>query len=268
MKKFWVKFLIGLLSLYVLFCVLIYFNQESIIFVPDKLAKKYEFSFNSEFEELNFKTKDGYNLNALHFKADTCKGLVFYLHGNAGSLKSWGDVAVVYTDLGYDVLMLDYRAYGKSSGTIFSEAQFYSDVEHVFLEFVGAKNYSKKIILGYSIGTFAATKLASRQQVDLLVLQAPYYNLEDLMAYKFSILPSFLLKYKFETNKYLPKCKMPIVIFHGKNDGLIPFSSSLKLKKLFQAKDKLIPLKGFGHNGMSENEQYLEELKQILSFYN
>ena len=85
------------------------------------------------------------------------------------------------------------------------------------------------------------------------------------MAYKFPILPSFLLKYKFETNKYLPKCKMPIVIFHGKNDGIIPYSSSLKLKKLFKAKDKLIPLEGFAHNGMSDNAEYLMQLNRILA---
>jgi len=121
------------------------------------------------------------------------------------------------------------------------------------------------IVLGYSIGTGAATKLASINKPRLLILQAPYFSLTDLVKHNFKIVPSFLLKYKFETNIFLSACKMPVVIFHGDKDEVIYYGSSLKLKKLFKTNDTLITLNGEGHNGISDNPTYLTELQQELS---
>ena len=57
---------------------------------------------------------------------------------------------------------------------------------------------------------------------------------------------------------------MPVVIFHGDQDEVIYYGSSLKLKDEFTSKDKLITLRGQGHNGMTDNEDYRNELKQVL----
>jgi pimeloyl-ACP methyl ester carboxylesterase len=121
------------------------------------------------------------------------------------------------------------------------------------------------IILGYSIGTGAATRFASIKHPRLLILQAPFYSLIDLKNRYFPIIPGFLLKYKFETHKYIQNCKMPIVIFHGDKDEIIYYGSSLKLKELIKDDDKLITLHGQYHNGMSVNIHYLEELNKILA---
>lgn len=72
------------------------------------------------------------------------------------------------------------------------------------------------------------------------------------------------MKYKFATNEYLKTCKMPVVIFHGNQDGVIYYGSSLKLKEEFKKQDTLITLNGQGHNGMTDNEEYKTELKKIL----
>ena len=90
MKKFLLKTLKIVAGIYMLICVLLYFFQEKIIFHPQKLEKDYVFSFDQPFEELNIQTTDGKLLNALLFKADSSKGVIFYLHGNAGSLRSLG----------------------------------------------------------------------------------------------------------------------------------------------------------------------------------
>lgn len=181
---------------YILICTLIYFYQENIIFSPTKIAKSQKHFFQQEFEEMNFKMKDGKSLNGILFKSDSCKGLIFYLHGNAGSLKTWGEIASTYTDLNYDVFMLDYRGFGKSEGQIKSEEQFFTDIESVYNEIQGKYGKEKIIILGYSIGTFAATKLASKNNVKRLILQAPYYSLTDLMQNKLPFIPTFISKYR------------------------------------------------------------------------
>jgi uncharacterized protein len=130
-------------------------------------------------------------------------------------VRTWGEVAKTYTDLNYDVYMLDYRGYGKSEGMITNEELLYQDLQTVYDELKSKYDESKIVVLGYSIGTGLAAKIASVNNPKLLILQAPYYSLTDLMKHTFPIIPTFILKYKFETNKFLTDCKMPVIIFHG-----------------------------------------------------
>ncbi len=250
--------------LYIIICGLLYLFQENLIFFPQKLDKNYQFSFNQMFEEIYVVTDDGISLNGLLFKADSSKGLIFYLHGNAGSISSWGNVAETYTDLNYDVFLLDYRGYGKSEGSISNQKQFYQDIQTVYNEL--KKKYTEEniIVLGYSIGTGPASKLASGNNPGLLVLQAPYFSLTDMMQHTYPVIPTFILKYKFATNEYIKECTMPVVIFHGNQDAVIYYESSLKLKEQFKQQDTLITLNGQGHNGMTDNEEYKTEIEKIL----
>ncbi len=250
--------------IYVLILVLLYFFQEKLIFHPSKIPTDYQFNFLPKPEELTFKMQDNTLLNGILMKANNSKGLIFYLHGNAGNVASWGEIAHTYTNENYDVFMLDYRGYGKSEGNIFSEKQLHEDVELVYNHLKERYSEDKIIILGYSIGSGMAAKLAAQSNAKLLILQAPYYSLKDLASHFIPIVPSFILKYKLETNKVLPQCKMPVVIFHGTKDEVIYYESSLKLQKLFKEKDTLILLNGQSHNNMSENPQYLKEIEKIL----
>ena len=118
MKMLLINSLTTVLAIYILVCILLYLFQEKLIFFPEKLSKEYLFQFDQTFEEKNIKTNDGVILSGLLFKADSSKGVILYLHGNGGSLSSWGDVANTYTELGYDVFIIDYRGYGKSEGVI------------------------------------------------------------------------------------------------------------------------------------------------------
>ena len=258
------KILKIVIGLYIVIVGLLYFFQEKIIFFPEKLDKNYKFEFGQKFEELNIKTTDGKLLNGLLFKSDSSRGLIFYLHGNAGSLSSWGEVAKTYTYLNYDVFIIDYRSYGKSEGQINGEPQMFEDNQIAYNELKKRYNEDKIIVLGYSIGTGLAAKLASTNRPKLLILQAPYYNLTDMMKHSYSLVPTFILKYKFATNEYLKNCKMPVVIFHGDQDFVIYYGSSLKLKEEFKQGDTLITLSEQGNNGMTNNPDYQIQLAKLL----
>lgn len=265
MKKGIVKTLIIIAGLYIIVCTLLYFFQEKVIFFPQKLEKTYKFSFDQKFEEIDITTKDNKILNAILFKADSSKGVIFYLHGNAGSLSSWGKVANTYTDLKYDVFMLDYRGYGKSEGSIDGQSQFFQDIQIAYDKLKSRYQENKIIVLGYSIGTGLAAKVASTNNPKLLILQAPYYSLTDMMRHSYSIIPTFILKYKFETDEYIKSCKMPVVIFHGDQDEVVYYGSSLKLQKEFKKQDTLITLVGQGHNGMTDNSDYQIAIQKVLA---
>lgn len=163
--------------LYLLIVSWLYFNQEEMLFQPQKLNENHIFSFDGQFEEILIPVDEGVSLHGLLFKVQNPKGLVFYLHGNGGSVNGWGQDAKTFTDLGYDIFMLDYRGYGKSGGKIDNQDDFYNDIKNAFAFFSERYPENRIIIAGYSIGTGPATMLAASAKPKLLVLQAPYYSL-------------------------------------------------------------------------------------------
>ena len=265
MKKRFVRILKVLAVIYLAIVVVLYFFQERLIFFPQKLDRNKAFSFTGPFEEMSFRTRDAVRLNGILFKADSSKGLIFYLHGNGGSLEGWGRTAPAYTALHYDVFMLDYRGYGKSEGHISSEAQLHEDIQQVYDSLKGLYGERNIVVLGYSIGTGLAARLAADNHPKMLILQAPYYSLVSMMRTRYPWLPTFILRYRLETNKYLPGCAAPIVIFHGDCDDVIACENSNRLKALLKPGDTLIMLKGQGHNSMSDNQEYLRAIGGVLS---
>jgi uncharacterized protein len=233
--------------------------------MPDRLPDDFVFNFEDSYEEFYLSVADEETLNALLFRADSSKGVIFYLHGNAGSLNSWANVAQTYTDIGYDIFLLDYRGYGKSSGNIYSEKQLYDDVQ-VAYDLVKNKYKEERIIvLGYSIGTGPASMIAANNNPGRLILQAPYYSLSDMMTQHYPFVPTFFLKYQFDIASFITQVKAAVTIFHGNNDAIIDVNSSIRLKEKFKANDELIILDSAGHNGMTFNDDYLTALNKLLS---
>lgn len=263
--KFLFKILLSIFgSLYLIIIILLYFNQESLFFHANKLDKNHQFTFLEKHQEVTIKTLDNINLHGLLFKAENTKGLVFYLHGNAGNVDMWGSIAENYTNLGYDIFILDYRGFGKSEGEISSEEQLFSDISSAYNQLKKQYKEENIVITGYSIGSGMATYLASKNNPKSLILQAPYYCLEDLATEKFPIVPDFVVKYKIPTFEFMENVKSPIYIFHGFEDNVIPYQNAEKLKTRFKPKDKLISLKNQDHLGINDNEEFLSELKEIL----
>jgi len=259
------KIFLVLIGIYIAGLTLIYFNQEKFIFLPTKLDQNYVYHFQDNFEEINLKTSDDININALLFKTDNPKGVIYYLHGNSGNLSGWGDLAGLYLELGYDFFVIDYRGFGKSGGKISNEQEFYSDAQLGYDFIKNSYRENEIVIIGYSIGTGAASYLASKNSPKLLILQAPYYNLTEISKTRMPFVPSFLLKYKFENNVHLNNTDCPVYIFHGDKDQTIFYEDAVKLKEHLKEKDEYITLKGQRHNGINENVEFIEKSKVILS---
>jgi len=251
--------------IYLLYASYVYFNQEEMIFAASKLAKEYKFEFDQDFEELTITSYDATKLNGLLFKTPNPKGLIFYLHGNASALDSWGNIAEFYTSLRYDIFILDYRGYGKSEGKVENQEQFLKDVSFVYRNLAKRYDQNKISIIGYSIGSGAAAYLASTNNPRMLVLQAPYFNFLEFSSSRAPFLPDFLKKFTFETNEYIVKVKAPVYIFHGAEDHLISIDNSLRLQTLFKRTDRLFILQNQGHNGVNENPDFRDRIQEIFN---
>lgn len=243
---------------------LMYFMQEKFVFRATKLPENYSFNFKYNFDELFFSMPDGKKINALLFKSENSKGLVFYLHGNADALNYWGDIAPTYTQHDHDILIIDYRGYGKSEGNIKSEQQLYDDIQHIYKQMCNSYNEKDIVVIGYSIGSGIASHISATNNPGRLILLSPYFSLESLAQNHYPFFPKFLIRYKFPTNKNIPKIKCPITLFHGKNDALIPAEHSKNLIKLCKPEDELFLLNNQIHGGMNDNEVFKEKLKELL----
>lgn len=243
----------------------LYFLQEKILFLPTTLAQDYQYDFRYPFEELFFETAENISINALHFKVENPKGVILYFHGNAGDLSRWGIIGEHFVSLDYDVLIMDYRTYGKSKGKL-SEQGFYDDAEFCYNYLL--KSYSEKDILlyGRSLGTGIATYLASKHQPKHLILETPYYSILDVAKHRFPIFPvRFLLKYEFPSNEFITSVKCPITMFHGTADSVIPYSSAQKLNSVApKEQTTFITINDGNHNNLISFEMYKEGIKALL----
>jgi hypothetical protein len=252
--------------LVVILCVFgITMMQEKLIFLPTKLASDYTYQFSEPFEELFLETEDGARLNAVHFKIANPKGLILYYHGNAGDLSRWGQISSFFTKLDYDVLVMDYRTYGKSSGEL-SEENLLHDAQ-LFYEFALKKYTEDEIVVyGRSLGTTFATFVASKNNPRKLILETPFYNLKEAAKQRIPLFPvGFFLKYQFKTNEFIKEVDCPIVIFHGTDDTVVPYKSGKKLAKLVSP-DKLtfITISGGDHNNLVDFDSYNRGIQEVM----
>jgi len=243
--------------LYALVFAVFYLFQDKFVFQTKSLPVEYAFNFNQEFEEFFIPTGKSDTLNALFFRAKRePAGLILYFHGNANNLQRWGEYAVDFTSLGYDVLMIDYRGYGKSTGTP-SEENLYEDAQTILQWSTDTFDYKKLILYGRSLGSAVASHLAITANADLLILETPFEELEDVLYF-------FSSQYKFSNKTFLPKISCSRVIIQGTHDGVVPLSSALKLKPLLDADDRFVIIAGGNHHNLREFDEYHITLREVL----
>ena len=262
----WSYIVVLLVAAYVVISVLLYFLQDYFMFKPEKLPADFQYDYeNQETEEYNVTTRDGANINGLRFKAKEPKGIVFYLKGNSKSIKGWGKFAVDFTRLGYDVLMVDYRGFGKSTGRRTQKA-IKRDMQVIYNR-IREKVPEKYIILyGRSLGSGFAAKLASMNNPRMLILDAPYYSLSRVAKKFIPFMPlSLLIKFPMPTYKWLRYVNCPIHIIHGTDDRLIPYKTSVKLSKIKPGITTLHTVIGGGHKNLHTFESYHKMLHNIIT---
>jgi len=265
----WFKFggyiLIIIPTLFTGVALAMYLLQDYMIFLGERMPVNHKYNFNLPFEEINIDLENGSRINCLLFKAKEPKGLVYYHHGNAGNLQGWGNLAGHFLKNKFDVLFYDYRGYGKSTGNISAEHQLHKDASFILSEILKTRTYNKLIYYGTSLGTGIASRLAHNKPPDGLILETPYYSFLELIKYHYPYLPSSLLsKYKLRTYKNIKNLKCPILIFHGTDDVIVPYDSSVRLSKLSD-RINFLTIKGGVHSNLPDFTVYQEELSRYLS---
>ncbi len=262
-KKFWhiVKWI---MVIYIAVGLILYFMQDKILFHPKALDKNYSFRFNEAFTELNIPVSSTRNLNVVKFTTDSIyKGIVLYFHGNRQNIERYAKFSKLFTDSGFEVWMMDYPGFGKSTGDR-NEITIYKDAMLLYKMAIALQPSENIIIYGKSIGTGVAAQLASVRECRHLILETPYYNMDALAKHYFFLYPvNPMSKYSFPVNEYLPFVKAPATIFHGTKDEVIPYTQTKKLKKE-NPNIHLITIEKGKHNNLSEYPIFNKTLEAVL----
>jgi len=241
-----------------------YMLQRSFILHPKKLAKNYDYSFDFRYQELSFPTEDG---KFYAIKAETeleRKGVILYFHGNADNLKRWGKYSDDFLKRGYDVVMMDYRGFGKSDGKA-TEENMYADAKQVYDYCLEHYSEDEIVLYGRSLGSGVASHIANKYTASKLLLETPFYSIPDVVQQKFPfVLQLFNLSFDFPNHQNIDGLTMPVHIFHGTNDKVVPIKSAIKLEDHLQHTDSFLVIPGGGHKNLSSFPIYQQRLDQIL----
>ncbi len=258
-------FVLILLVIYLFGGLVLYALQDQFIFLPESLDRDYQYAFDRDFEEHTLKMQDGAEINALHFTLPESKGLIVYFHGNAGNLARWGEIVSPFVQMGYEVFITDYRGYGKSTGKR-SERAMLSDAEEIYSFAKTIEKEERIILFGRSLGSAFASYLTGKNNPTKLILETPFYSLEEVANRVIPIYPtSSLLSYQFRNYEFLADTNIPIFIFHGNDDEIVPYTSGKRLHDSLEGQAKLITIEGGHHNDLSTFDAYWTQMENVLN---
>jgi len=254
------------IAAYLVLMVLLYFFQDRIFFKPEKLPADFIYKYNAPFRELNFDIQKGVRINGLHFFLEKPNGLILYFHGNSRSIKGWGKYARDFYRYGYDVVLVDYRGFGKSTGKR-SEEDMLNDMQVVYKKLSETMSENNIIVYGRSLGSGFACKIASDNNPRFLILDAPYFSFVKVVKRFLPLLPSkWVLRYHLRTDQWILNVRCHTYIIHGTKDWLIPISQSENLQLLNPFRITLIRIHGGGHNNLPSFPEYHAFLRDILLY--
>lgn len=243
----------------------LYFRQERLLFEPDPLAADEPITDAPDAHDF-FIEVPGARLSVAQMRLPNPRGVFFFLHGNSGNLKKWFVDLDAFRQANFDVVMFDYRGFGKSSGQIESEEQLRADVVAVWNHFAPMYAGKRVVISGQSLGTGLAAGLAAQlcsdgHAPDLTLLVSPYSSMKALAGELYPWIPLQVLRYPLHTLDHAAKLLGPVMLIHGEKDELIPIHHSEQLCSAMRSAH-LLRVTGAGH---SDVHQFPTVRKALLS---
>jgi hypothetical protein len=238
--------------------VILFFPEKKIEATPDKI--------NLKFDEIGLETADKVKLSAWWTPNDNARATLIFSHGNGGNIGNRLDKLKIFHDLGLNVLLYDYRGYGKSEGRP-SENGLYADAQSAYDFAVNDKKIPADQIISYgeSLGGSVAAHLAANNKVKAVILDSTFTNLEDMARLRMPLLAG-LAKSKFDTLADVANIKSPVLVLHSPNDEIIPYAQGQKLYAAVKTSKQFVILQGDHNNGFWKSKNtYVKGLDDFIT---
>jgi len=240
------------LAVYAGLALYLYVFQARFVYFPELPSRRVEATptdIGLAFETVRLDTADGEKLAGWYIPAPAARGTLLYLHGNGGNIGHRLDPIAVFHRLGLNVLIIDYRGYGASSGKP-SEEGTYQDALAAWNWLTQEKRLAPEriVLFGESLGGSIAAWLAARQPPAGLVIYASFTSVPEMAQALYPMFPaSRLVRYRYDTRAALGSVTCPLLILHSTEDEIIPFSHGQALLEAAHEPKRLAELRG-GHN--------------------
>ena len=249
--------------------VWIYTQQTGMLFYPYPDLEATPADWNLAYEDVAITTTDNIKLHGWYLPVKGAKHAVLFFHGNAGNISHRGDSLEIFHRLGLNTLIIDYRGYGKSEGSI-SEQGFYRDAKAAWQYLIEHKKFQAKdiIIFGRSLGGAVATQLASQVQPRGLIIESTFSSVKDMARIMMPFISRLIyLRYGFDTVSMIQQVKSSVLLLHSPEDDIIPYALG---QKVFAAANSLkysYEMQG-GHNDgfMQSQPDYEQAIETFLGY--
>jgi len=243
--------------------LLVFLLQERLIFMPQPLSEAALADIRLRFpkgQNVFAQAADGTKVHAWHLPGPTGAPLVFYFGGNAEDVSWMLGEADAVPKVGW--LLVDYRGYGASEGSP-SEAALVADA---LLWYDRFSPQAKQIyVLGRSLGSGVAVRLAAERKVDALILVTPFDSMVEVGKRHYPYLPvSLLLKHRFDSVSLAPRITAPLLCLVAMRDSIIPPEHAKLLYDAWAGPKRWVGLEGAGHNSTDDAANYWTSIVAFL----
>ena len=257
--------------------LLLFLFQHRLVYLPD-LGREYggtPADAGMAYAAIEIPTEDGERLSAWLVDAAGADpaghGTVLFLHGNAGSLGARVENLRVFRQLGWRVLIVNYRGYGRSTGKP-DEAGTYRDAAAAWHQLTGGLGVppSRIVAYGESLGAGVASWLAVNHPVGGLVTMAAFTSIPDLGQELYPWIPvRALARFRYDNRGNLAQARVPVLIIHSRDDELVRFAHAERLLAAAQGAGvpaTLLALRGSHDGAFRESAaQYRDGLARFLA---
>jgi len=250
--RFFKQFLIAALAAVAFWTVLLMLFEEKFIFFPSDYPDGYYDDAKSvpNLEDCWFTAEDGVKLHAWFARSDSAHATLLMAHGNAGNLAHRLPIIKALRDAGFNVLMFDYRGYGRSEGSP-TEDGVYRDGRAAF-DYLSQRtdvDSSSIILFGTSLGGAVAVDVATHRPAAGLILEATFSNAKDVARIAYPFLPAqFILRSEFDSEEKIRSIRIPTLFIHGGEDNIIPVALGRKLYAAANEPKSFYLIPGADHN--------------------
>ena len=227
MTSFVIYAIVGLLLLN----TLMYFQQPLMIFYPMDDLYQTPANWSLEYEDVSLKTADDTQLHGWYIPHRESQQVLLFFHGNAGNISHRRESIEIFHRLGLNVFIIDYRGYGQSKGKP-SEQGLYQDATAAWRYLTEVKGFEPGdiLIFGRSLGGAVAAKLAAGVQARGLILESTMSSAREFAREVFKILSRLVvIRYDFNTSKYIKQVNYPVLVLHSPEDEIMPFHLGRKV---------------------------------------
>jgi fermentation-respiration switch protein FrsA (DUF1100 family) len=261
---------IGLVLGYLLLVAYVYAKQGSMLYFPTKEIEATPLDVGLDYRELTLQTKDGIVISAWLIPAEDARGAVLFCHGNGGNISHRLDSIRIFHNLGLDVLIFDYRGYGRSQGSPDEEGT-YLDAEAAWAYLVNDLRVKPQsvVIFGRSLGSAVAAEIALRKQTGVLIMESGFTSVPELGKKFYPHLPVRLIsRYHYASIDKVGEIRIPKLFIHSPADEIIPYEQGVKLFEGAGGPKEFLRIKG-GHNEglLISGDLYIDGMKDFLTRY-